>query len=166
MARPAWRLAPLACQHVSAAPKPRLSVDARGALRALLEQPPLLPATALALPGASHLQGDREAHQAARSPPHPAPATLRPPPRVAAAPRSPAAPRSRVAHRAARPGATRRVEPGAEPGAPRCIPPSGNGPPTSLAARPAALRSALLRRGNVGKTLWRSAPARGGARPS
>ena len=119
IAIPAWRLDPLACQHVSEAPKPRLSVDARVALRDRLEQPPLLPATSLAIPGASHLQGDRDAHQSSLSPPHPAPATLRPPHRVAAAPRSPASPMSRVAHPAARPGDTRRVEPGASPGAPR-----------------------------------------------
>src|SRR5437016_12448937 len=87
-----WMLDPLACQHVSEAPKPRLSVDALVALRDLLDQHPLLPATSLAIPGASQLTGDSDAPQSSISPPHPEPATLRPPHRVAAAPRSPASP--------------------------------------------------------------------------
>jgi len=78
MAIPTWRLAPLACQHVSAALGPRLSVDALVALRDLLAQPPVLPATSRAIPGASQLQGDSEAHQSSLSPPHPEPAPLRP----------------------------------------------------------------------------------------
>lgn len=113
IAIPAWMLDPLACQHVSEAPKPRLSVDALVALRDLLDQHPLLPATSLAIPGASQLKGDSDAHQSSSSPLHREPATLRPPHRVAAAPRSPASPMSRVAHPAARPGDTRRVDPGA-----------------------------------------------------
>jgi hypothetical protein len=79
-------LDPLACQHVSEAPKPRLSVDALVALRDLLDQHPLLPATSLAMPGASQLKGDSDAHQSSISPLYPEPATLRPPHRVAAAP--------------------------------------------------------------------------------
>lgn len=113
IAIPAWMLDPLACRQVRQAPKPHLSVDALVALRDLLEQHLLLPTTSLAIPGASQLKGDRDAHQSSISPPHPEPTTMRPSHRVAAAPRSPAAPMSRTAHPAARPGDARRVEPGA-----------------------------------------------------
>ena len=113
IAIPAWMLDPLACQHVSEAREPRLSVDALIALRDLLDQHPLLPATSIAIPGAPQLKGDSDAHQASISPPLTEPAPLREPHRVAAAARPPASPMSRAAHPAARPGDARRVEPGA-----------------------------------------------------
>ena len=115
IAIPAWMLDPLACQHVREAPKPHLSVDALVALRDLLDQHPLLPATFLAIPGASQLKGESDAHQSSISRPHTEPATLRPLHRVASASRSPASPMSRAAHPATRPGDARRVEPGASP---------------------------------------------------
>jgi len=111
MAIPAWRLDPLACQHVSEAPEPRLSVDALLALRDLRDQHPLLPSPSLALPGAPPLQGASDAHTSSISPPLTEPAPLRAPHRVAAAARPPASPRSRAAHPAAHPrgGTARRA---------------------------------------------------------
>ena len=166
MAIPAWRLDPLACQHVSEAPEPRLSVDALLALRDLRDQHPLLPSTSLALPGAPQLQGASDAHTSSISPPLTEPAPLRAPHRVAAAARPPASPRSRAAHPAAHPGDARRVEPGASPGAPRGVLPICNAPPPSLCANPAAITYAPIGRVNGGHTPWRSAPARWGARQS
>jgi len=166
MAIPAWRLEPLACQHVSAAPEPRLSVDALLALRDLRDQPPWLPSPSLALPGAPPLQGASDAHNSSISPPLTEPAPLREPHRVAAAARPPASPRSRAAHPTAHPGEARRGAPGASPGAPRGVRPICHAPPTSLCANPAAIKDAPIGRVNGGKTPWRSAPARWGARKS
>jgi hypothetical protein len=65
---PSWMLAPLACNHVSDAPVPRLSIAALLALRARLDHQPLLRSAIPTTPCVSQAEGARDAQESSSAP--------------------------------------------------------------------------------------------------
>ena len=108
LAIPSWMLDPLACNHMSDAPAPRLNVEALLTLRDLLDHQPLLHAAIPTTPCVSPPEGARDAQESSASPTDARPLALHQRTRVAP-----------VAHRQA-PAMSRAHGPTAHPRQPQC----------------------------------------------